>query len=36
LLNFSRELPLGKPVMKQFFYVYILQSEVTLSAFIPV
>jgi putative endonuclease len=28
LLHFSRELRLGKPVMKQFFYVYILQSEV--------
>ena len=27
LLHFSRELRLGKPVMKQFFYVYILQSE---------
>jgi len=26
LLHFSRELRLGTPVMKQFFYVYILQS----------
>jgi predicted GIY-YIG superfamily endonuclease len=28
LLHLSRELRLGKPVMKQFLYVYILQSEV--------
>src|SRR5207249_12041421 len=28
LLHFLRELRLGKPVIKQFFYVYILQSEV--------
>ena len=27
LLQFSRELRLGKPVMTRFFYVYILQSE---------
>src|SRR5262249_50805325 len=27
LLHFSRELRLGKPVMKQFFFVYVLQSE---------
>jgi putative endonuclease len=29
----SRELRLGKPVMKQFFYVYILQSEVNPQRF---
>jgi putative endonuclease len=33
LLHFSRELRLGKPVMKQFFYVYILQSEVNPQRF---
>jgi len=33
LLCSSRELRLGKPVMKQFFYVYILQSEVNPQRF---
>jgi putative endonuclease len=33
LLPFSRELRLGKPFMKKFFYVYILQSETEAQRF---
>ena len=33
LLRFSRELRLGKPVMKKFFYVYILESETEAQRF---
>jgi len=33
LLPFSRELRLGKPVMKKFFHVYILQSETEAQRF---